>query len=131
MPVQRDSVQVSEPRSEHIPRFRVLLIEDEELQVRALRLFLGESDILLDAVSTAEQAFPQLAMHPPYDAIITDYRLPGMSGAELVHRLRRPRLIVLTGDSRVAALVPQADVCLLKPCDPRRLLAAIEGRDHE
>jgi DNA-binding response OmpR family regulator len=129
----RDPISEESPVQEQTPprRLRVLLIEDELLQIRGLQRLLGLEGIQVDGVQRVEDAFTQMANQPAYDAIVTDLGLEGLSGRELVRRLRRPRLVVVTGDDRALGSVPQADVVLLKPYSCRQLVAAIKGEPHE
>jgi len=79
---------------------RILLVDDDpgviELLFSALR-----NEGHLDGASTAEEALDCLR-HSTYDVIITDLRMPGMGGMELVRRVSeiqpRARVIVMTGD---------------------------------
>jgi HD-like signal output (HDOD) protein len=72
-----------------------------------------------------------------YDVIVTDMRMPGMDGAQLLEKVRElyPGIIriVLSGHTdREAAVraVPVAHQFLSKPCDPDKLQAAIDP-SHE
>jgi len=77
-------------------RLRIFLVEDEE----SLRISL--TDDLLDAghdvrqFSDATSALESFATRPP-DVIITDIRMPGLSGFELLREVRRidPNVIVI------------------------------------
>ena len=104
---------------------RVLLVEDEPILSRALCLYLGEHGIQVHTALSAEVALTMIGAEPAYDAIVTDLRLPGMSGQELARRLRQPRLIALSGDVRALGLLRHFDVRLAKPCSPDALVAAI------
>ena len=74
----------------------------------------------------------QLLEQHPADVIVTDLRMPGMNGAELLASIaeRHPRAIriVLSGygeDAIATRAAVLADAVLDKPCPPERLQAAI------
>jgi HD-like signal output (HDOD) protein/CheY-like chemotaxis protein len=69
----------------------------------------------------------------PFDVIVTDMRMPGMDGAELLEKVRRrtPQVvrIILSGYVDLQATfraVPVAHQFLMKPCDAGTLRVAIE-----
>jgi DNA-binding NtrC family response regulator len=74
----------------------VLLVEDSD-EVSCITVeYLHELGHEVTAVSTAEAALPKIA-ELPIDVVMTDMRLPGMSGLELARQLsqRYPRLPVV------------------------------------
>ena len=94
----------------------LLLVDDEEL-VR-----LGTAEMLRDLGHTVAEAASggealiRLADGLPIDVLVTDYKMPGMSGAELAKRLGelRPGVPVLlitgyTGSAEEAADLPRLD----------------------
>lgn len=117
---------------------RVLFVDDEPELLASLRLGLrrrfqvglaGSGTEALDACDQAAKA------GVPFEAVVSDMRMPGMSGAELLRELRRrypdvPRLL-LSGqadvDSAIAA-VNEAKIFrfLTKPCPPETLAEAID-----
>lgn len=60
-------------------RFRLLLIEDEELIRDALHTAFQIKGLELVAVETAEEGL-ELIRKASFDVVICDYRLPGMDG---------------------------------------------------
>jgi putative nucleotidyltransferase with HDIG domain len=81
--------------------------------------------------SSAEQALELLAKHP-FDVLVTDVRMPGMDGAQLLSEVRDryPAIvrIVLSGQCDRDALfrsVRVAHQCLNKPCDADALRATV------
>ena len=116
---------------------RVLLVEDDEsLRTNVMR-YLGDKGFEVHGYESAEEALPA-AESREYDVALSDYRLPGMDGIELVRTLRgaKPQLpcIMMTahGDvqSAVDAMKAGADQFLEKPVDPAQLVEAI-GRVTE
>jgi len=65
----------------------VLIVDDERTLARAIKAFLTEAGYEAEVVGDAESAVPRLATLRP-DVVFTDVRLPGMSGIELLRRIR-------------------------------------------
>lgn len=86
---------------------RALLVDDEAVIRHALRRFFQRQGWTVDDVENGGQALDLLlaANGPQYDVIISDLRMPEISGMDLYERLaaERPallgRLILSTGDS--------------------------------
>ncbi len=115
------------------PRPRVLVVDDEQQILRALRVILREAGFEALPASTGEEALDAAALHPP-DAAIVDLLLPDMDGVELCRRLRewtQMPLIVLSAvgdeDAKVRALAAGADDYVTKPFGPRELVARLQA----
>ncbi|WP_448335878.1 response regulator transcription factor [Bellilinea sp.] len=82
---------------------RILIVEDALDLGRMLRLALETLDRTLSVrvIQSAEEALLELSGTPPVSLIISDIRLPGMSGFDLLKkvRLRSPetRIMLITG----------------------------------
>lgn len=108
-------------------RMRVLVVEDEEGLVGALRVGLRREGYAVDAALTLGEAEEKLAANA-YDLVLLDVNLPDGSGFELADAVRGghlevagegPRILMLTartglGD-RVRGLDSGADDYLVKP----------------
>ncbi len=81
---------------------RLLLIDDDDVDRLAVRRALSGGGIECDVVeaSTARSGIEH-ARARPFDCVLLDYRLPEMSGADVLRELQRdgvpPPVIVLTG----------------------------------
>lgn len=118
-------------------RLRVCLIDDDALVRDAIALSLGDADFdIVTAASAAEGL--QAASTAPFDAIVTDFNMPGVSGAQFIAdaRARWPNvaILVITGasviggrDADVFARECGADGALIKPFRARELTAAIHA----
>lgn len=103
-------------------RGRILLVEDERAQREPLAQFLSSMGHRVDAVATGEEG-QQCLDAESYEVLITDLRLPGIDGLELVHHahnLDEELAVLLTTayasvDSAVEALRAGAHDYLLKP----------------
>ena len=65
----------------------VLIVDDERTLARAVKTFLAESGYEAEVAGDAESALGMLERLRP-DVVFTDVRLPGMSGIDLLRRIR-------------------------------------------
>src|SRR5439155_17245921 len=113
---------------------RVLIVEDELKMASLVRRGLVEEGHAADVAATGEDAV-WLAQAHPYDAIVLDVMLPGLSGFETCRRLRSagvwtPVLMLTARDAvedRVAGLDTGADDYLTKPFSFSELLARLRA----
>ena len=113
---------------------RVLVVEDEVKMARLLRRGLIEEGHAADVAPKGEDALWMAQAHP-YDAIVLDVMLPGLSGFETCRRLRNAGVwapvLMLTArdgvDDRVAGLDAGADDYLAKPFSFAELLARLRA----
>jgi len=68
----------------------ILIVEDEPTTSWALAEGLSDDGYTIDTFRTAEEALVWLRTHRS-DLVITDFRLPGLSGLELAQKLSRGR----------------------------------------
>ncbi len=122
-------------------RCRLLFVDDEALVLQGLRrsLHAMRSQWEMTFAESAEQALDALAKEP-FDAIISDMKMPRMDGAQLLEEVKRryPEVvrIVLSGEASRESLlrsIGPTHQYLSKPCDPEelrlRLLQAFLMRD--
>lgn len=112
---------------------RVLIVEDALDLGRMLRLALETLDRSLSVrvIQSAEEALLELSGAPPVALIISDIRLPGMSGFDLLKkvRLRSPdsRIMLITGLSDEAvqrqAVEARVDRFMRKPIEMSEFLS--------
>jgi two-component system, NtrC family, response regulator AtoC len=65
----------------------VLIVDDERTLARAIKAFMDQAGYQAEVAGDAEQAIELLPSLRP-DVVFTDVRLPGMSGIELLQRIR-------------------------------------------
>ena len=112
----------------------ILLVDDEERFRQNLQKMLRAHGLAVTAAGSGEQALAALAAQP-YDVILLDMRMPGLSGLETLAALKanypQTEVIVLTGHASVdtAAEIIRlgAFELLLKPCPVEEILAKIES----
>ena len=112
---------------------RVLVVDDEQQILRALRTSLRGAGYEVDTAETAEAALAAAAMRPP-DAVILDLVLPDGTGIDVCRELRgwsSAPVILLSavGEERekVAALDAGADDYVTKPVGIDELLARLRA----
>ena len=74
---------------------RLLVVDDEPSLLNLLRRYLERQGYELDVASCGEDALAAFKAAPErYDCVLTDLKLPGIGGEELLDRLReiRPEL---------------------------------------
>ena len=110
----------------------VLVVEDEKVHRELLKMTLEEEGYRVWSVPSAEKALPILAQEEVEVAVL-DVRLPGMSGLELLRRIKQERpeveVIVITAfgeiEDAVSAIKAGAFHYLVKPYEPEVLLNLI------
>ncbi|MFF2091672.1 ATP-binding protein [Paenibacillus sp. NPDC058174] len=75
-------------RSRSHEGFRVLVVDDDPVNLQVLINLLTLEQYEVTAVSGAEEALASLAGAQTYDLVITDWMMPGMSGLELSRAIR-------------------------------------------
>lgn len=113
---------------------RILLVEDDQILADALFRALVQSAYAVDLVGDGLQADHALSVHT-YDLVVLDVGLPGMSGFDLLRRLRArksqvPVLLLTALDAladRVKGLDLGADDYLTKPFDLPELEARVRA----
>jgi len=113
---------------------RLLIVEDDETQRRSMVELIGDEDVEITAVSSAEAALQELAQRQ-YDCMVLDLGLRDMSGFELLEKVKSdPRrsarelpIIIYTGKALSQAeetrLRKYAETIIVKDVkSPERLL---------
>lgn len=82
----------------------ILLVEDDELLAENIQTYLERKDFEVTVCHSAEDALGQLESFMP-DIVLTDNSLPGMSGHDLIQKLRisapELKVIMMTGYGNV------------------------------
>lgn len=113
---------------------RLLLVEDHvPLADELLAMFTGQG-YAVDWLADGRDAIVQGACEP-YDAVILDLGLPGITGLEVIQEWRKLKVtvpvLILTARSswseRIEGLKAGADDYLVKPFHPEELLLRVQG----
>jgi len=113
---------------------KLLVVEDDRTVGQYIKRGLEEVQYIVEWVADGGEALELIAL-TAYDLIILDLRLPGMTGLEVLRRLRdrghtMPVLVLTAQDSvefKVDALRAGADDYVTKPFAFEELLARIEA----
>lgn len=112
---------------------RILVVEDEPRLLRNLAKALREEGYAVDTAETGDDGLYK-AQNFEYDTILLDIMLPGVTGWEILTRLReskRTPVLMLTArdatQDRVKGLDTGADDYLVKPFDLDELLARVRA----
>lgn len=116
---------------------RVLIVDDDTTLRTALTRYLEKRGFSVQNVSSGLEAMMAFEKDPP-DLVVSDVMMPEMDGFEFCRRLRASRLgqlvpfIFLSSrgevDARVYGHSLGADDYLIKPFEPKELLAKIEAQ---
>lgn len=117
---------------------RILVVDDDESLRRVLQVELEQDGYSVTAAASAQEAFSLLQLRA-YDLVVTDLRMPGVSGIEVLKQVKSQYpetvVIVLTAFGTVEAAV-EAIKCgaydfLTKPVHPEELsLVVARALDH-
>jgi len=104
----------------------VLHVDDNSDELRFTKLFLFNADpaFQVESVSSPEEAL-SILQREHFDCIVSDYKMPGMDGVELAHRIRETKdtpYIIYTGrgseEVAEAAFAAGADDYVRKELEP-------------
>ena len=113
----------------------IAVIDDDEAVLDSLRLYFARQDVETSCFASAQDFLAAIRSGQRFDCIVSDVRMPGMSGLDLVQHLKGAGLavpvILITGhgdvDMAVAAIKVGAFDFIEKPFDEARLLASIQN----
>jgi response regulator RpfG family c-di-GMP phosphodiesterase len=111
---------------------RALIVDDDTALRKILSVMLTQSAFLCHTAASGEEALSFLARQP-FDVVISDLRMPGISGMDLLVEVREryPHLafLMVTGEDEtrvgVRAMQLGADDYLLKPFDADVVLGSL------
>lgn len=113
---------------------RILLVEDEAALQAQVKRDLEAQGYTVDATGDGKEGL-YLASEYPFDAAVVDIGLPGLSGLDVIRRLRskgsKLPILVLTArgqwQDKVEGLEAGADDYLTKPFHPQELVARLKA----
>jgi two-component system phosphate regulon response regulator PhoB len=117
------------------PKTRILVVDDEQDIVQLVTYNLKKEDYLVEEARTGEEAL-RMVRERPYQLIVLDLMLPGLSGMELCRIFKKDPdtthipIIMLTARTdemdKVTGLETGADDYMTKPFSVRELLARVK-----
>ncbi len=89
---------------------RILLVNDNADGILVRRLMLEEAGYVVETARDGEQALERFASST-FDVVITDYRMPGMNGVEVIGHIRKvnpdAKIVLLSGFVEILGLTEQ------------------------
>jgi RNA polymerase sigma factor (sigma-70 family) len=112
---------------------RLALIDDDAAVCDSLQLYFARHNVSVTCFHAADQYLKAVSASELFDCVVTDVRMPGISGLDLVRRVTARGsscpIILITGhgdvDMAVSAIKSGAFNFIEKPFDEARLLASI------
>ncbi len=116
------------------PKLRILMVDDEINMLESMGDILRDEGYFVATASSGKEALSTLDRDSNFDLVITDLKMPGMTGLELLQAVVEHypdiQVIVLTGfgsiDGAVEAMRLGAFDYILKPFNPEEALRSIE-----
>jgi response regulator RpfG family c-di-GMP phosphodiesterase len=117
---------------------RVLIVDDDPALRKILSVMLTQSAFVCRSAASGEEALCLLEKHP-FEVVISDLRMPGISGMDLLvevrHRYPHLAFLMVTGEDEtrvgVRAMQLGADDYLLKPFDAEVVLGSLQRALHK
>jgi DNA-binding NtrC family response regulator len=115
------------------PKGRILAVDDSPDTLEVLRRNLTSNGYQVATASSVQEAL-RLLQQGPVDVVVTDFKMPGLSGLDLVRHVRdnykATEVLLITGyptvEDAVVAVKTGADDYLSKPFTDEELLAAVQ-----
>jgi DNA-binding NarL/FixJ family response regulator len=115
------------------PAPRLLIVDDAELLLANLARAAAGRGFVAHTARDGDEAWRRLITHD-YDVVVTDLRMPGTNGSELMNRIsregKRTRVVVITGyatlEAAIDCLRKGAVDFLIKPFEVETFLKSVE-----
>jgi DNA-binding NtrC family response regulator len=116
------------------PLTKILIVEDDTDMAETCRRIFARAGFLAEAVYAGEAGLEKLRADPDFTIGLTDLRMPGMDGTEVLRRAREIRpdidVIIMTGygtiQNAIQAMKIGASDYITKPFDREELLRAVQ-----
>ena len=123
----------AEPDAASKDAARILVVDDERVIREILAEFLTLEGFSVHTVEDGEKALTELRLHP-YDLLITDLKMPRLSGLQLLEKIESERLgvltVLMTGfgtvETAIEAMKKGAYDYLLKPFKVEEVIHVVE-----
>jgi DNA-binding NtrC family response regulator len=115
------------------PLEKILIVEDDADMAETCRRIFTRAGFAAEAVYDGEAGLEKLRADPAFTLVLTDLRMPGMDGTEVLRRAREMRpeidVIIMTGygtiQNAIQAMKIGASDYITKPFDREELLRAV------
>jgi len=116
-----------------LEQYRIIVVDDEKPQLEALCTLLADAGYWVNGYADPAQALEQLQTHT-YDVLLTDLRLPGFDGIELVQQAKQldPDMsaVLMTGHGSIKTAVDAMKLgvqdYILKPFKVSELMPVLQ-----
>ncbi len=109
-------------------KFRILCVDDEEIPLVLRKFMLQKAGYDVVTARSTEEAL-RIASSSAIDLVLSDYLMPGTSGAELAHTFKQQHpnvpVVLLSGVNEIPTEAAIADAFLSKVEGPERLCQEI------
>ena len=119
---------------------RILIVDDEPVNRRVLQNHLNLAGYSIEEANNGQEALLLIENSPPFDLVLLDIMMPGMSGFEVCEKIRINYLtselpvVMLTAKNRVSDLVTGfgagANDYLTKPFSKKRIIESYKSVCH-
>jgi len=115
-------------------QLKIVLIDDDQGVLRALGLVLQMLGHHATLFTSGNEALAYMASNSNVDIVVSDLRMPGMDGSEVLKRMRGSHasipVVIMSGhatpNDRATLLALGARAVISKPFSPQELLALVE-----
>ncbi len=114
---------------------RMLVVDDEPINIQVLLNYLRMENMSIDTAENGDQALEKIIHSPPFDLVLLDIMMPGLSGFDVCREIRKKYtfyelpVLMLTALNRTAELLQGFSVgandYVIKPFEPQELIARI------
>ena len=113
--------------------YRILVVEDDQKMKDGLQYIMRKEGYFVDAVNSGEAALKKIKA-VEYDLIISDLKLPGISGMDVLKAIKQYDknvfFIIITAygkvDNAVSAMKEGAEDYILKPFDMEEMRLVVK-----
>ncbi len=130
-----ESIQVINPPSIQTEEPTILIVDDDPAIVDAMQELISALDVTVVTAESGEEALKYISDGLTPNLVVSDYRMPGMTGIELAIKIRAALnnnlpVVIMTGDTSVAK-INDVDLVnctvLYKPVDMEHLASLINS----
>ncbi|HTA40856.1 MAG TPA: response regulator [Bryobacteraceae bacterium] len=98
-------------KHDDVPSAKILLVDDNQHGLTARRMILVDHGYVVETALSGEEAW-EIFQKNPFDIVVTDLRMSGIDGVELIRRIRAvdspARIILLSGFIACLGLTEQS-----------------------
>ena len=124
-----------DPAEEAHPPVKILIVEDDEKDVRMIQEYFAGESYQLETVNTGEAALDRI-QNEDFDLVLLDVLLPGVNGFEVcqrikgLHQTQDLQVVLITClpdlENKIKGVEQGADDYLIKPINGRELKARVK-----